>query len=106
VSRKGEGRGRASHYYSLTRLRTEGSLIVRGETLPVSGWSWMDHEFGSTELASDQVGWDWWSLQFEDGTEKALRALEQFIRIATHPHPEARPPSKTDPRCPAGAVSA
>jgi len=72
VSRKGEGRGRASHYYSLTRLRTEGSLIVRGETLPVSGWSWMDHEFGSTELASDQVGWDWWSLQFEDGTELML----------------------------------
>ena len=53
ISRKGEGRGHASHYYSLTRLTTEGTLTVRGKSLPVSGLSWMDHEFGSTQLYPD-----------------------------------------------------
>ncbi len=72
VSQKGAGRGRASHYYSLTRLKTEGSLTVGGKTLAVTGWSWMDHEFGSTQLNPDQVGWDWFSLQFDDGTELML----------------------------------
>ncbi len=72
VSQKGSGRGHASHYYSLTRVRTDGTLTVRGKTLAVTGLTWMDHEFGSTQLNSDQVGWDWFSLQFEDGTELML----------------------------------
>src|SRR5512136_1929537 len=72
VSRKGEGRGHASHYYSLTRVKTDGTLVVRGKTLEVTGLSWMDHEFGSTDLNPDQVGWDWFSLQFEDRTELML----------------------------------
>lgn len=77
VSRKGEGRGHASHYYSLTRLATEGTLTVRGKTLEVAGQSWMDHEFGSTELSPDQVGWDWFSLQFEDGRELMLYIIRK-----------------------------
>ena len=72
VSQKGAGRGHASHYYSLTRLATDGTLTVRGKTLRVVGTSWMDHEFGSTQLAPDQIGWDWFSLQFADGTEVML----------------------------------
>ncbi|HWU39799.1 MAG TPA: lipocalin-like domain-containing protein [Candidatus Acidoferrum sp.] len=75
ISQKGEGRGRASHYYSLTRLATEGTLTVRDESVPVSGMSWMDHEFGSTELNPDQVGWDWFSLQLDDGTELMLYVI-------------------------------
>ena len=77
ISRKGEGRGHASHYYSLTRLRTEGTLTVRGKKFLVSGLSWMDHEFGSTQLHPDQVGWDWFSLQFDDGTELMLYVIRK-----------------------------
>ena len=77
ISQKGEGRGHASHYYSLTRLTTEGSLTVQGKRFPVSGLSWMDHEFGSTQLNPDQVGWDWFSLQFEDGTELMLYVIRK-----------------------------
>ena len=77
VSRKGEGRGHASHYYSLTRLETEGTLGVRGKTIEVAGQSWMDHEFGSTQLNPDQVGWDWFSLQFEDGRELMLYIIRK-----------------------------
>ena len=77
VSRKGAGRGQASHYYSLTRLKTEGTLAVQGKAQPVTGSSWMDHEFGSATLAPGQVGWDWFSLQFDDGTELMLYLIRQ-----------------------------
>jgi predicted secreted hydrolase len=77
ISQKGEGRGHASHYYSLTRLTTRGTLAVRGKQFPVSGLSWMDHEFGSTQLNHDQVGWDWFGLQFEDGTELMLYIIRK-----------------------------
>jgi predicted secreted hydrolase len=75
VSRKGEGRGHASHYYSLSRLNTEGTLTVRGRVHPVTGSSWMDHEFASTELAANQVGWDWFSLQLDHGAELMLYVI-------------------------------
>lgn len=66
-SRKGDDAG--SQYYSFTRLATEGELSVDGETFRVEGESWMDKEFGSNQLAENQVGWDWFSLQLEDGRE-------------------------------------
>lgn len=69
LSQKGEGEGRASYYYSLTRLKTEGQLQIAGKEEKVSGLSWMDHEFGSNQLGEDQVGWDWFSLQLENQTE-------------------------------------
>jgi predicted secreted hydrolase len=77
VSQKGEGRGHASHYYSLTRLKTAGTLTREGQGVPVTGLSWMDHEFGSTQLNPDQVGWDWFSLQFDDGTELMLYIIRR-----------------------------
>lgn len=72
VSQKSEGPGRASHYYSLTRLETSGTLTFAGEPRPVTGWSWFDHEWATNQLASHQTGWDWFSLQFEDGSELML----------------------------------
>lgn len=59
----------ASHYYSMTRLRTSGTLAYRGERLRVDGVSWMDHEFGSDELRADMAGWDWFSVQLDDRRE-------------------------------------
>src|SRR5688500_711263 len=46
ISRKGTESGQASHYYSMTRLRTTGTLTVDGHLQTVHGFSWMDHEFG------------------------------------------------------------
>lgn len=77
ISRKGDGRGQASHYYSFTRLRTEGTVRLPTETLQVTGTSWMDHEFGSAELGEGQVGWDWFSIQLEDRTEVMLYLLRR-----------------------------
>lgn len=72
VSQKAEGVGRASHYYSFTRMKTEGKLTFGGETRQVAGLSWFDQEWASNQLAKNQIGWDWFSIQFEDGTELML----------------------------------
>jgi len=72
VSQKAEGEGRASHYYSLSRMETKGRLMTGGRTFEVSGTSWFDHEWATNQLAAHQKGWDWFSLQFEDGTELML----------------------------------
>lgn len=72
LSQKAEGLGRASYYYSLTRMTTSGTVTVDGKTHRVTGESWFDHEFGSNVLAAGQVGWDWFSLQMDNDTEAML----------------------------------
>ncbi|MEW5871702.1 MAG: lipocalin-like domain-containing protein [Chloroflexota bacterium] len=68
-SRKGPESGQASFYYSLTRLVSSGTLQHNGSRWAVEGQSWMDHEFSTSVLASDQIGWDWFSIQLDDGSE-------------------------------------
>jgi predicted secreted hydrolase len=77
LSQKAEGAGRASYYYSFTRLRTEGELEIAGRKETVRGQSWMDHEFGSNQLAEDQLGWDWFSLQLDDNSELMLYVMRR-----------------------------
>jgi predicted secreted hydrolase len=77
LSQKGEGEGRASYYYSLTRMETAGELTIDGRTEKVHGLSWMDHEFGSNQLRADQVGWDWFSIQLDNNTELMLYLMRR-----------------------------
>jgi predicted secreted hydrolase len=72
VSQKAAGRGRASYYISFTRLRTSGAIELAGRRYQVEGASWMDHEFFTEQLDASQTGWDWFSIQFEDGSELML----------------------------------
>lgn len=72
VSQKAAGEGRASHYYTFTRLETRGTIFFQGREFEVAGWSWYDHEWATNQLTDQQKGWDWFSLQFEDGTELML----------------------------------
>jgi predicted secreted hydrolase len=76
-SRKGDTAERASCYYSFTRLKTEGTIRLHDRELAVSGLSWMDHEFSSADLQPGIVGWDWFSLQLDNGTELMLYRLRQ-----------------------------
>ncbi len=69
ISQKAEGEGYASHYYSITRLKTEGKIFLKKKEIPVQGMSWMDHEFRSSQLREYQVGWDWFSIQLENRLE-------------------------------------
>lgn len=72
VSQKSAGEGRASHYYSLTRMNTKGELMIDGKKYNISGETWFDHEWATNQLAENQTGWDWFSLQFEDGSDLML----------------------------------
>ena len=69
VSQKSAGAGHASHYISMTRLKTSGKVQLNGKSYEVAGVSWMDHEFFTHQLNQDQVGWDWFSVQLADNTE-------------------------------------
>lgn len=68
-SRKSAGRGHASYYYSIPRLAARGSVEVHGQRFTVTGLVWLDREWSSGALAADQTGWDWFALQFDDGTD-------------------------------------
>jgi len=76
-SQKGASPGNATHYYSLTRMPTDGFLSLDGERYAVKGSSWMDHEFGTSFLEREQQGWDWFSLQLSDGTDVMMFQLRR-----------------------------
>ncbi len=68
-SRKGNGPGEASYYYSRPQL------IVRGTASgsAVTGTAWLDHEWSSQYMAAGATGWDWCGLNLDDG--EALMAF-------------------------------
>lgn len=69
LSQKTAALGNASYYVSFTRMDTSGKLRVKDSTFEVAGLSWMDHEFGTTGLGPNAAGWDWFSVQLDDGRE-------------------------------------
>jgi predicted secreted hydrolase len=77
LSQKSEGTGRASYYFSLTRLAADGDLIFQNEKFSVIGLAWMDHEFFTQQLQPSQIGWDWLSIQLSDNTELMLFHLRR-----------------------------
>jgi predicted secreted hydrolase len=50
---------------------------LEGEQYQVNGLAWKDHEFSTAELDKNQIGWDWFSLQFEDGSALMLFQLRE-----------------------------
>lgn len=74
---KSEDATQASHYLSFTRLASRGTVTVAGETVAVEGLTWMDHEFGSTWLAGDEAGWDWFALQLDTGDDLMIYRLRR-----------------------------
>jgi predicted secreted hydrolase len=69
LSRKSTTPGNASYYYSFTRLPTRGELRIGDTVYTVQGDSWMDHEWSSSALDREQVGWDWFALHLDDGRD-------------------------------------
>ena len=67
LSPKGDEPGNASYYYSIIRQETAGTVRVGDETIDVTGLSWKDHEYSTSALGANAVGWDWFSLQLDNG---------------------------------------
>ena len=77
LSTKADVPGHASQYYSGTRMRSRGTLKNGGETIAIEGESWFDHEWATNQLAPGQSGWDWFSVQLDDGTELMIYRLRK-----------------------------
>lgn len=73
ISVKAEGIGYATHYYSMTRLDTTGT--INGQRC--HGVVWMDHEFGSSNLRENQQGWDWFCMQLDNDSEVMLYQIRR-----------------------------
>lgn len=77
LSRKSANVGAASYYYSMPRIQVRGQLERDGAAIAVQGTAWLDREWGSGALASDQRGWDWFALQLDDGSSLMFYALRR-----------------------------
>lgn len=75
-SRKSE-RGQASYYYSQPYFKVVGRITIGDKPVEVTGLAWMDREWSSQPLASDQTGWDWFSLHLNSGEKLMLYRLRQ-----------------------------
>jgi len=83
-SRKSGAAGSASYYYSYTRLPVSGRVRTSQGEFQVTGLAWLDREWSSAALASDQSGWDWFALHLDDGRDlMAYRLRDRFGK--THP---------------------
>ncbi|WP_438278844.1 lipocalin-like domain-containing protein [Nitrobacter sp.] len=70
-------RGQASYYYSQPFFTANGTLTIDGKSANVSGRAWMDREWSTQPLASDQTGWDWFAMHLESGEKLMLYRLRQ-----------------------------
>jgi predicted secreted hydrolase len=69
LSAKSGEPGNASFYVSYTRMAASGRIGADGRAAEATGEAWFDHEWSTSALGADAVGWDWWSLQLDDGRE-------------------------------------
>ncbi len=77
ISRKGDSPSAASIYLTYPRLELSGQIEIQGKRHTVTGQSWMDHEISSSQLGADQIGWDWASIQLDDGRELMIYLLRK-----------------------------
>ena len=75
LTRKAGEVGLASYYYSIPRVAVRGKLTRAGVVSDVQGLAWLDREWGSRMVAANQQGWDWFSLQLEDGSTLMFYAI-------------------------------
>jgi predicted secreted hydrolase len=64
-----------SLYASATRLAVTGTVWREGAPVRVRGQAWLDREIFTSTRAADQTGWDWLSLQLDDGRDLMLYRL-------------------------------
>ncbi len=66
-SRKGANPLQASYYYSRPQMSVSGQINIAGQTQTVTGKAWLDHEWSSSILDDQTVGWDWVGINLHNG---------------------------------------
>jgi predicted secreted hydrolase len=105
LSQKGPEVGNASYYYSLVQIATTGVITFNHQAIPVSGLTWMDHEYSTSALGKEAVGWDWFSVQLEDGAALMFAQVrtrdgataDEFVGSLIEANGEQRPLARSLP---------
>ena len=71
ITKKKDG---ASKHFSYTRMNVDGQISDSVGIEKFTGSAWMDREYGSWE----QGNWDWFSIQFDDGTELMMYEFQDY----------------------------
>ena len=72
-----KGPGSASHYYSQTRIPTQGRIQIGPHIHQVKGLSWFDHEWSTSTLDKNVKGWDWFAGHLKDGQDLMVCQIRQ-----------------------------
>ncbi len=88
LSRKGVDN--ASYYYSIPRIDAAGSVVIDGASHLVAGDAWLDREWGTSVLAPEYAGWDWFALHLDDGRDLMVYRLRR--------HDDGKPPATAEAR--------
>ncbi len=59
-------------YYSWTSMPTEGTLVLKGKKIKLTGKTWFDKQGGTYNMADMRCHWEWFSLRFFDDEEMML----------------------------------
>lgn len=70
-----------TYYYSLTNLKTEGTIKIKNKLIKVKGKSWMDHQWANAGYSKDK--WTWFSIQMENKTEMVCFEYDDG-KVKTH----------------------
>ena len=100
-SQKSDQGGQASYYYSQPFFKATGQLTIDDRRSDVRGLAWLDREWSSAPLASDQTGWDWFALHFDSGEKLMLYRLRAKSGPAYTPGNWILPDGRTEQVAPA-----
>jgi predicted secreted hydrolase len=81
---------KSSPYISFTRLAAIGKLQWNGQTLPVKGLAWMDHEFFNRAPGRNLGAWDWFSIQLDNHEEVMLYRFRSDPSLSSGTYIDAR----------------
>jgi predicted secreted hydrolase len=62
-----------AYAYAYTRNATSGTIRIDGVTRAIWGSTWFEHEYAHRELAATDVGWDRYTVSFDDGRDLDVR---------------------------------
>ncbi len=80
--------GGFTYYYSRPCMQASGTVVVGGDTLPVSGTVWFDRQYGELNQIVE-CGWQWFAIQLTDRQVVVLeitgQPLERYAAISRGP---------------------
>lgn len=64
-------------YYSYTNMPTNGTVVLNGKTLKLTGKTWFDKQGGTYNILDWKTQWEWFSIRFFDDEEMMLFTFPQ-----------------------------